>query len=59
MKETIVVEKEKVEPRSAVLIEGLPGHGLVGKIVVEYLAKQLKAKRVVQKKRRNLQKRAE
>ncbi|RJS76865.1 proteasome assembly chaperone family protein [Candidatus Bathyarchaeota archaeon] len=46
MKETTIVEKEKVEPRKAVLIEGLPGQGLVGKIAAEYLARQLKAKKI-------------
>ncbi|OYT47055.1 hypothetical protein B6U79_04700 [Candidatus Bathyarchaeota archaeon ex4484_231] len=46
MKETTILEKEKVEPRKAVLIEGLPGQGLVGKIAAEYLARQLKAKKI-------------
>lgn len=45
MKETLVKEMMKVEPRTPILIEGLPGLGVVGKIVVRYLTKQLKAQR--------------
>ena len=48
MKETTMVEKEKVEPNSAVLIEGLPGLGMIGKIATEYLVKQLKAGRIAE-----------
>ena len=44
MKETVIVEKEKVELRNPILIEGLPGLGVVGKIVAEYLIKHLDAK---------------
>jgi uncharacterized protein (TIGR00162 family) len=46
MKETVITEKEKIEPRNPVLIEGLPGRGLVGKIATEYLVKKLKAKKI-------------
>ncbi|MCX8170616.1 MAG: proteasome assembly chaperone family protein [Candidatus Bathyarchaeota archaeon] len=39
------MEKEEVELRTPVLIEGLPGLGMVGKITVKYLIKQLKARK--------------
>jgi hypothetical protein len=45
MKETFVKEKMKVRLRSPILIEGLPGLGMVGKIATRYLVKQLKAKK--------------
>ncbi|MDH5788639.1 MAG: PAC2 family protein, partial [Candidatus Bathyarchaeota archaeon] len=45
MKETFIKELVKVELNSPVLIEGLPGLGLVGKIAIRYLVKQLKAER--------------
>jgi len=48
MRETVVVEKEKVELNKPVMIEGLPGLGLVGKIVTEYLIKQLKAQKIAE-----------
>jgi len=48
MKETAIIEKEKVELKRPVLIEGLPGLGLVGKIATEYLVKQLKATRIAE-----------
>jgi uncharacterized protein (TIGR00162 family) len=46
MKETVIVKKKKVEPKNPILIEGLPGRGLVGKIAIEYLVKQLRAKKI-------------
>ena len=45
MKETYIKEFMPVELNDPVLIEGLPGLGLVGKIAIRYLAKQLKAKK--------------
>jgi uncharacterized protein (TIGR00162 family) len=48
MKETTLIVKEKVHPKNAVLIEGLPGQGLVGKIAADFLAKQLKAKKIAE-----------
>ena len=48
MKETTIVEKKKIEPESAILIEGLPGLGMVGKIAAEYLVKQLGARRIAE-----------
>ncbi len=46
MKETYIKEFAEIEPNNPVLIEGLPGLGLVGKIALRYLIKQLKAKKV-------------
>lgn len=45
MKKTIIIEKEQIEPRNPVLIEGLPGLGMVGRIAVKYLIKQLGARK--------------
>ena len=46
MKETYIKEFIQIEPNNPVLIEGLPGLGLVGKIALRYLIKQLKAKKI-------------
>jgi uncharacterized protein (TIGR00162 family) len=45
LKETYIKELKKVEPRTPILIEGLPGLGLVGKIAIRYLIKKLKAQK--------------
>jgi uncharacterized protein (TIGR00162 family) len=45
VKETFIKEFEKIELNSPILIEGLPGLGLVGRIAIRYLVKQLKAER--------------
>jgi uncharacterized protein (TIGR00162 family) len=45
LKETYIKELKKVEPRNPILIEGLPGLGLVGKIAIRYLIKKLKAQK--------------
>jgi len=45
MRKTVIVEKEEVELRNPILIEGLPGLGMVGRITVKYLIRQLKAKK--------------
>ncbi len=45
MKETFIKELIKTELNKPILIEGLPGLGLVGKIAVRYLIRQLKAER--------------
>jgi uncharacterized protein (TIGR00162 family) len=45
MKETFIKERMKVELKNPILIEGLPGLGLVGKIVTRYLIKKLDAKK--------------
>jgi uncharacterized protein (TIGR00162 family) len=46
MIETTIVELEKVKMKNPVLIEGLPGIGLVGKIAADHLIDELKAKKV-------------
>ncbi len=46
MKETYTKEFVQFEAKNPVLIEGLPGLGLVGKIALRYMIKQLKAKKV-------------
>ncbi len=43
MKETYIKELKQIEPNNPVLIEGLPGLGLVGKIAIRYLIKKLNA----------------
>jgi len=45
MKETFVKETAKIEPKKPVLIEGLPGMGMVGRIATRYLIRQLGATR--------------
>jgi hypothetical protein len=45
MKETFIKELRRIKPKNPILIEGLPGLGLVGKIATRYLIKQLKAER--------------
>jgi uncharacterized protein (TIGR00162 family) len=45
VKDTYIKEVSQVELRNPILIEGLPGLGLVGKIAIRYLIKQLKAQR--------------
>jgi len=42
---TMVREILKIDAEASILIEGLPGLGMVGKIAVKYLIKQLKAKK--------------
>ena len=46
MKETVIKELTKVELKNPILIEGLPGLGLVGKIATRYLIRQLKAQKL-------------
>ncbi|MCL1970395.1 MAG: PAC2 family protein [Candidatus Bathyarchaeota archaeon] len=46
MKETYIKELQQIQPNKTVLIEGLPGLGLVGKIAMRYLIKQLKAQKI-------------
>jgi uncharacterized protein (TIGR00162 family) len=45
VKETFIKETAKVDLNNPILIEGLPGLGLVGKITIRYLVRQLKAER--------------
>ncbi len=46
MKRTFVKERITVELQNPILIEGLPGLGMVGRIATRYLTKQLKAKKL-------------
>ena len=46
MKETYIKEYVEIQPNNPVLIEGLPGLGLVGKIALRYMIKQLKAQKI-------------
>jgi uncharacterized protein len=41
-----VTTRKKIKPSQVILIEGLPGIGNVGKIVVDYLIEQLKAEKI-------------
>lgn len=45
MKETVIKELTEVDLRNPILIEGLPGLGLVGKIATRYLIKRLRAQK--------------
>jgi uncharacterized protein (TIGR00162 family) len=45
VKETTIKELNPITANQPVLIEGLPGLGLVGKIAIRYLIKQLKAQK--------------
>jgi uncharacterized protein (TIGR00162 family) len=45
LKETFIKEFARADLSNPILIEGLPGLGLVGKIAVRYLIKQLKAEK--------------
>jgi uncharacterized protein (TIGR00162 family) len=45
VKETYIKEFTQVELNNPILIEGLPGLGLVGKIAIRYLIKKLNAKK--------------
>lgn len=46
MRETYIKEFTEFQPNNPILIEGLPGLGLVGKIALRYLIKQLKAQKI-------------
>jgi uncharacterized protein (TIGR00162 family) len=45
VKETFIKELAKVDLKNPILIEGLPGLGLVGKIAIRHLVRQLKAEK--------------
>jgi len=45
VKETFIKELEKVQLSNPILVEGLPGLGIVGKIAIRYLVKRLNAKK--------------
>lgn len=46
IKRTLIVEKTKLKLKNGYLLVGLPGIGLIGKTVVDYLVKELGAKKV-------------
>jgi uncharacterized protein (TIGR00162 family) len=46
VKTTFIKELKKIDFKNPILVEGLPGLGLVGKIVIRYLVKQLKAEKL-------------
>ena len=48
MEKTLIKEKMKPDLKKPVLIEGLPGLGMVGRIATRYLIKQLKAKKLAE-----------
>lgn len=48
MIETTIIEIEKVKMKDPILIEGLPGIGLVGKIAADHMIAELKATQVAQ-----------
>ncbi len=45
MKDTYIKEFKQIELHDPILVEGFPGLGLVGKIAIRYLIKQLKAQK--------------
>jgi uncharacterized protein len=45
VKATYIKERASIQANKPILIEGLPGLGLVGKIAIRYLIKQLKAEK--------------
>jgi uncharacterized protein (TIGR00162 family) len=45
VKETYIKEFTQIEANNPILVEGLPGLGLVGKIAIRYLIKKLNAKK--------------
>jgi uncharacterized protein (TIGR00162 family) len=45
VKDTYIKEFAQIEPHDPILVEGLPGLGLVGKIAIRYLIKKLNAKK--------------
>ncbi|MFH2106380.1 MAG: proteasome assembly chaperone family protein [Candidatus Micrarchaeota archaeon] len=46
MKETLIIERERVKPKDPVLVVGLPGIGLIGRVVGRYLVEELKGQRI-------------
>ncbi|MCW4026471.1 MAG: PAC2 family protein, partial [Candidatus Bathyarchaeota archaeon] len=48
MRKTVVRERSNVVLKNPILVEGLPGLGTVGKIAVQYLRRQMKAKRLAE-----------
>jgi len=48
MKRTTIVEKRNVRLKNPILIEGLPGLGIMGRIATQFLIRQLKAKKLAE-----------
>lgn len=48
MNRTNIIERTKIESANSILIEGLPGLGMVGRIATQYLVKKLKAKKLAE-----------
>jgi len=48
MNRTIIIAKKGLKVKDPILIEGLPGIGLVGKLAAEHLIKELKAEKVAE-----------
>jgi uncharacterized protein (TIGR00162 family) len=48
MNETTIIELRKVKLKNAVLVTGLPGIGLIGRIAGRYMAEELKARKVAE-----------
>lgn len=46
MEHTTIIQKKRPKMKNPILIEGLPGIGLVGKIAAEYLVKERKAEKI-------------
>jgi len=46
--ETTIIERKKVKLRRPILIEGLPGIGLVGKLAADHMIKELKAEKIAE-----------
>ncbi|MEW6528361.1 MAG: proteasome assembly chaperone family protein [Candidatus Micrarchaeota archaeon] len=46
MKETIIIEKCKINLRSPILLVGLPGIGLIGQVVCKYVAHKMNGKKI-------------
>jgi len=48
MKDTTIIELEKIKLKKGVMLTGLPGIGLIGRVVGRYLVEELKAKKVAE-----------
>lgn len=48
MDKTLIIEKSKVKVKNGYLVVGLPGIGLIGKTVADYLVNELKGKKVAE-----------
>ncbi len=46
MRETHIIHKKGIKMKSPILVEGLPGIGLVGKLAADHMIKELKAEKV-------------